>query len=80
MIFIYKFLSKENFLSKLTLIFFFLVSWFSVSSSHYDLLIFNSQENVSLVTIINFIRTTLNLICFPVLCIMFINTLIKEGK
>ena len=80
MIFINKFLDKKNFLSKLTLIFFFLISWFSISSSHYDLLIFNSQKNLSLVTIINFIRPALNLMCFPVLCIMFVDTLIKEGK
>ena len=55
---------------KIIIILSFIISWVSIGTHYTNLLIFTKNEVVSLVEIINFMRITSSLLCFPILCFM----------
>tara|TARA_B100000767_G_scaffold269747_1_gene292076 strand:+ start:4718 stop:6100 length:1383 start_codon:yes stop_codon:yes gene_type:complete len=70
MFLIEKILNIKKIYYKLILILSFIISWTSIGTHYTNLLIFTSNEGVSLVEVINFIRITAILFFFPILCIM----------
>ena len=75
MVFINKILKDKDFISKISLVFFFSISWLSISSNYQNLLIFSSNESVTIIQILNFFRTALNILIFPILIFLFIKML-----
>ena len=75
MVFINKILKDKDFISKISLVFFFSISWLSISSNYQNLLIFSSNESVTIIQILNFFRTALNICIFPILIFLFIKML-----
>ena len=61
--------------NEIFLIFSYLVCWFSISTSYYDVLDFVEKKNLNFIVIINFLRQFLNLIIFPILIIFFLKKL-----
>ena len=75
-----KILSYENLKIKIFLTFSFLVVWASVGSSYHDLIIFYSNEPITIVKIIKFFRVVLIVLIFPFLSFLLIKTLAKSNK
>ena len=50
----------------------YLICWFSISTSFYDIINFVEKKNINLNEIFNFFRQSLNLTIFPVLIIFFL--------
>ena len=62
----------QNFsLNEIFLILSYLICWFSISTSFYDVFNIVEKKNINLIEIINFLRQFLNLIIFPILIILF---------
>ena len=61
--------------NEIFLILSYLVCWFSISTSYYDVLDFVEKKNLNFIVIINFLRQFLNLIIFPILIIFFLKKL-----
>ena len=70
----------KNIYHKIILILSFIISWFSIGTHYTNLLIFTPNEAISLIEVINFIRVALNLLCFPILCIMFFTNMSKYNE
>ena len=75
MVSINRILKDKDFISKLSLVFFFSISWLSISSNYQNLLIFSSNESITVIQILNFFRTALNILIFPILIFLFIKML-----
>lgn len=58
-------------LIEIFLILSYLICWFSISTSFYDIINFVERKDTSFNDIINFFRQSLNLIIFPILVIFF---------
>ena len=80
MISINKILKDKNFINKLSLLIFFIISWFSISTTFQNLLIFNSNETITINQLINFVRTALNIGIFPILLFKLVKMLIKTNS
>ena len=80
MFLIEKILNTKKIYYKMIIISSFMISWVSIGTHYTNLLIFTPNESVSLIEIINFIRITLNLLCFPMLCFMFFTNMSKYKK
>ena len=62
----------QNFsMNEIFLILSYLICWFSISTSIYDVFYIVEKKNINLIQIINFLRQFLNLIIFPILIIFF---------
>ena len=61
---------KKNYY-KIIIILSFIISWASIGTTNSDLFILTTNEDVTLKSVINFFRITLNLFCFPMLCFFF---------
>ncbi len=62
----------QNFsMNEIFLILSYLICWFSISTSIYDVFNIVEKKNINLIQIINFLRQFLNLIIFPILIIFF---------
>ena len=59
-------------LIEIFLIMSFLICWFSISTSFYDIQNFIKKESNNLIDLINFLRQLLNLIIFPILIVIFL--------
>ena len=79
MVSINKILKDKNFLNKLSLVVFFSISWLSISSSFQNLLIFHVNEKITIIQLINFFRTVLNILIFPILLFQLAKVLIKKN-
>ena len=80
MFLIKKILNIKKIYYKIILILSFIISWTSIGTHYTNLLIFTSNEGVSLVEVINFIRITANLFFFPILCIMLFTNISQYKK
>ena len=72
-----KILNHKNLKIKLFFFFSFIVTWLSISSSYQHLLIFSSNEEITISKIINFFRIGLMIFIFPILSFLFIKKLTK---
>ena len=63
--------NKKKFYYKIIIILSFIISWASIGMNNSDLFILTTNEDVTLISVINFFRITLNLFCFPMLCFFF---------
>ena len=63
--------NKKKIYYKIIIILSFIISWASIGTSNSDLFILTTNEDVTLKSVINFFRITLNLFCFPMLCFFF---------
>ena len=79
-----KIVNKKKIYYKIIIILSFIISWASIGTNNSDLFILttNVNEDVTLKSIINFFRITLNLSCFPMLCFLFFMNVskYKENK
>ena len=79
-----KIVNKKKIYYKIIIILSFIISWASIGTNNSDLFILttNANEDVTLKSIINFFRITLNLSCFPMLCFLFFMNVskYKENK
>jgi hypothetical protein len=80
MISINKILKDKNFINKISLLIFFCISWLSISSTLQNLLIFYSNETITINQLINFFRTTLNIGIFPILLFQLVKILIETNS
>jgi len=78
--FINKILNYKNFKIKLFLLFTFIIVWTSVGSSYNNLLIFYSNESITISKIINFFRVVLIFLIFPILSFLFIKILVMTNS
>ena len=63
--------NKKKIYYKIVIILSFIISWASIGTNNSDLFILTTNEDVTLKSVINFFRITLNLLCFPMLCFFF---------
>ena len=75
-----KILNYKNFKIKFFLLISFIIVWTSVGSSYNNLLIFYSNETITISEIVNFFRVLLIILIFPILSFFFINNLITTNN
>ena len=80
MILIEKISNIKKIYYKIILVLSFIISWVSIGTHYTNILIFTPNEGVSLTEVIDFIRITLNLFCFPILGFMFFMSMSKYKK
>ena len=73
-------LNYKNFKIKLFLLFSFMAIWTSVGSSYQNLLIFYSNEPITITKIINFFRVVLIFLMLPILSFLFIKILVTTNN
>ena len=73
-------LKDKDFINKISLVIFFSISWFSISTTFQNLLIFHSNESVTINQLINFARSALNICIFPILLFLLVKMLIKKSN
>ncbi len=66
-----KILNYKNFKIKFFLLISFIIVWTSVGSSYNNLLIFYSNETITISEIVNFFRVLLIILIFPILSFFF---------
>lgn len=78
MMFLTKKLSNvKNIYYKIIIILSYIFTWTSIGTHYSDLFILTQNESITLKEVIQFFRTTLNLLCFPILWFMFFMSALK---